>query len=204
MESFGETIRRLRQEKRLPLRTVAAYLEIDQAVLSKIERGLRKLSRENVLKLSRFFNVPADDLLVSWLSEKILDCVSDEDIKLKALMAAEEIAAYEIKNNIKALIRPEHLKLQQILSDYFNSQTRISRAWIFGSFNREDFNVTSDIDLLIDVAAGKTFTLFDISDLKEDLEKATGVKIDIAMINALSPAFRKNIKNDLQLIYEKR
>ncbi|MFZ0280907.1 MAG: nucleotidyltransferase domain-containing protein [Bacteroidales bacterium] len=204
MESFGETIRRLRQEKRLPLRTVAAYREIDQAVLSKIERGLRKLSRENVLKLSRFFNVTADDLLVSWLSEKILDCVSDEDIKLKALMAAEEIAVYEIKNNIKALIRPEHLKLQQILSDYFNSQTRISRAWIFGSFNREDFNVTSDIDLLIDVAAGKTFTLFDISDLKEDLEKATGVKIDIAMINALSPAFSKNIKNDLQLIYEKR
>ncbi len=155
--------------------------------MSKIERGLRKLSRENVIKLSHFFNVPSDDLLVSWLSEKILDCVSDEDIKLKALMAAEEIAVYEVRNNIKALIRPEHLKLKQILSDYFKSQTRISRAWIFGSFNREDFNVTSDIDLLIDVAAGKTFTLFDISDLKEDLEKATGVKIDIAMINALSP-----------------
>ena len=203
MESFGETIRRLRQERRLPLRTVAAYLAIDQAVLSKIERGLRKMSRENVLKISHFFDVAADDLLVSWLSEKILDCVSDEDIKLKALIAAEEIAVYEARNNIKALIRPEHFKLIQILSDYFKLQTRISRAWIFGSFNREDYNVTSDIDLLIDVPAGKSFTLFDISDLKEDLEKATGVKVDIAMINALSPSFRKNIKNDLQLIYEK-
>lgn len=30
MDSFGDTIRKLREEKELPLRTVAAFLNIDQ------------------------------------------------------------------------------------------------------------------------------------------------------------------------------
>ena len=52
MDSFGDTIRKLRENKELPLRTVAAYLDIDQAILSKIERGQRKPTREQVVKLA--------------------------------------------------------------------------------------------------------------------------------------------------------
>ena len=37
MDSLGETIRQLREDKKLPLRTVAAFLDIDQAILSKME-----------------------------------------------------------------------------------------------------------------------------------------------------------------------
>jgi cytoskeletal protein RodZ len=39
MDSLGETIRKQREDKELPPRTVAAYLDIDQAILSKIESG---------------------------------------------------------------------------------------------------------------------------------------------------------------------
>jgi HTH-type transcriptional regulator, competence development regulator len=42
MNKFGAIIRKSREEKKLLLREVAAHLEIDQAVLSKIERGKRK------------------------------------------------------------------------------------------------------------------------------------------------------------------
>ena len=45
MESLGDIIRKLRESKELPLRTVAAFLDIDQAILSKIERGHRKPTR---------------------------------------------------------------------------------------------------------------------------------------------------------------
>jgi HTH-type transcriptional regulator, competence development regulator len=58
MENLGKTIRKLREEKKLPLRKVADYLDIDQAILSKIERGQRFASREQVIKLAGFFNVP--------------------------------------------------------------------------------------------------------------------------------------------------
>lgn len=33
METLGDKIRKLREEKNVPLRTVAAYLDIDQAIL---------------------------------------------------------------------------------------------------------------------------------------------------------------------------
>ncbi len=39
MYSLGATLRKLREDKQLPLRTVAAFLDIDQAILSKVERG---------------------------------------------------------------------------------------------------------------------------------------------------------------------
>jgi len=38
-ETFGEYIRRLREEMNLPLRKVAAQLDVDTSTLSKIERG---------------------------------------------------------------------------------------------------------------------------------------------------------------------
>jgi len=94
MESLGETIRKLREEKELPLRTVAAYLDIDQAILSKIERGQRNASRAHVVKLAEFFKIKESDLLVTWLSDKLLYEVADEDVALKALQVAEEKVKY--------------------------------------------------------------------------------------------------------------
>ena len=55
MESIGEIIRRLRKEKCEPLRKVAAYLDIDQAVLSKIERGQRKATKKQGEKLANYY-----------------------------------------------------------------------------------------------------------------------------------------------------
>lgn len=94
MDSLGETIRKLREDKELPLRTVAAYLDIDQAILSKIERGQRSANREQVVKLAEFFKIKETDLLVSWLSDKLVYEVADEDMALKALQVAEEKVKY--------------------------------------------------------------------------------------------------------------
>jgi transcriptional regulator with XRE-family HTH domain len=95
MDSLGETIRKLREDKELPLRTVAAYLDIDQAILSKIERGQRNASRDQVVKLAEFFKIKETDLLVSWLSDKLVYEVADEDVALKALQVAEEKVKYQ-------------------------------------------------------------------------------------------------------------
>jgi transcriptional regulator with XRE-family HTH domain len=94
MHSLGETIRKLREGKELPLRTVAAYLDIDQAILSKIERGQRNASREQVVKLADFFKIKENDLLVSWLADKLVYELADEDVALEALHLAEEKVNY--------------------------------------------------------------------------------------------------------------
>jgi HTH-type transcriptional regulator, competence development regulator len=101
MDSLGDTIRKLREERELPLRTVAAFLDIDQAILSKMERGHRKPNREQVVKLAGYFKVKANDLLVAWLSDKVAYELEDEEVALKALQVAEEKVKYKKRENKK-------------------------------------------------------------------------------------------------------
>lgn len=94
MENLGDTIRKLREGKELPLRTVAAFLDIDQAILSKIERRQRKATREQVIKLAAYFKTNENDLLIAWLSDKLLYEVENEELALRALQVAEEKVKY--------------------------------------------------------------------------------------------------------------
>lgn len=99
-ETIGEKLRHIREEKELPLRKVAAVLDIDVAILSKMERGERKITKEVVLKLADIYDYNTDELLVSFLSDKILYEIQDEDLGIVALKVAEERAKY-IKANKK-------------------------------------------------------------------------------------------------------
>jgi len=99
-ETIGEKLRHIREEKELPLRKVAALLDIDVAILSKMERGERRITKEVVLKLADIYGYNANELLVSFLSDKILYEIQDEDLGIEALKVAEERAKY-IKANKK-------------------------------------------------------------------------------------------------------
>lgn len=99
-ETIGEKLRHIREEKELPLRKVAALLDIDVAILSKMERGERRITKEVVLKLADIYDYNADDLWVSFLSDKILYEIQDEELGIEALKVAEERAKY-IKANKK-------------------------------------------------------------------------------------------------------
>lgn len=44
--TIGSKLREIRKSKYLPLKQVAALLDIDVAILSKIERGERKINKE--------------------------------------------------------------------------------------------------------------------------------------------------------------
>lgn len=90
MESFGETIRRLREAGQLPLRTVAAFLDVDQAILSKIERGIKQASRDQVVKLAGYFSTTEDTLVVCWLSDKVVLELGNDEFAAEALKVAAE------------------------------------------------------------------------------------------------------------------
>lgn len=72
MYNLGDTIRKLRESKGMTLKLAAAVLDIDQAILSKVERGQRKPTREQVVKMAEYFKVKENDLLVTWLSDKLV------------------------------------------------------------------------------------------------------------------------------------
>ena len=99
-ETIGEKLRQLREQNELPLRKVAALLDIDVAILSKMERGERKLTKEVVLKLADIYKYCADDLIVLFLSDKIMYEIQDEELGEKALKVAEKRVKY-LKSNKK-------------------------------------------------------------------------------------------------------
>jgi predicted nucleotidyltransferase len=195
MESLGETIKKLREKSKLPLRTVAAFLDIDQAVLSKIERGQRKATREHIVKLAGFFNVPENELLIAWLSDKLLYDVAGENLAMNALQVAEEKVAYHIfqKTDRKKIIR----QIKEIIGSF----SHVEKAWIYGSFAREDDNPSSDIDIAF--KSDNTFTYFDLAEIQYRLEKIINRKVDVGFIDSFKPHIFENVKNDLKLIYER-
>jgi len=97
MLSIGEQIRKLREEHGLPLRKVAAKLDIDQSILSKIERGERKASKEQIIQIARIFNVNEKELLINYLSDRVLYDLKDEELAREALKVAEKKIKYMIK-----------------------------------------------------------------------------------------------------------
>jgi predicted nucleotidyltransferase/plasmid maintenance system antidote protein VapI len=202
MDTFGDIIRKLREDKMLPLRTVAAYLDIDQAILSKIERGKRKPTREHVVKLAAYFKVKENDLMVVWLSDNLVYQVADEQLALRALQMAEEKIAYKNNNKIKVKHSGDLPKVIKLIQSYFNSQSLVSKAWLFGSYVRGEETQSSDIDILIDVPSEQKFTLFDIAEVQEQLQKLLNKKVDVVMINGLQSGIKERIKNEMLLIYD--
>lgn len=53
---FGNKIRELRDEQGVLQRQLAALLEIDTPMFSKIERGDRRAKREQVIKLAQYLH----------------------------------------------------------------------------------------------------------------------------------------------------
>ena len=80
---LGKRIKELRAEQKLLQRQLAAVLEIDTPMFSKIERGDRRAKREQVITLAQQFKVDEKELLTLWLADKILDAVENENNSLK-------------------------------------------------------------------------------------------------------------------------
>ena len=88
METIGQILRNKRQALGLLLRQVSAYVDIDQAILSKIERNERKPTKEMLDKLDK------DELLIQFISDKIAYEIADEDCASKVLKVAEKKIKY--------------------------------------------------------------------------------------------------------------
>ena len=94
METFGDIIKNKRESKGLILRQVAYALDIDQAIVSKFERGERKPSKEQVEKFAEFYNLDKNKLITSWLSDQIANTILYEENIGEVLKVAEEKAIY--------------------------------------------------------------------------------------------------------------
>ena len=87
---FGERVRTLREKQNLYLRQVAPLLEMDTAQLSKIEKGMRQLKREQIPIIAQILKVTSDELMTLWLADQIYAVVKDEKLANEAMQVTEE------------------------------------------------------------------------------------------------------------------
>lgn len=101
METIGQILRNKRQALGLLLRQVSAYVDIDQAILSKIERNERKPTSEILDKLAEILELDKEELFVQFISDKIAYEIADKDCAGEVLKVAEQKVKYLKSHSIQ-------------------------------------------------------------------------------------------------------
>jgi hypothetical protein len=63
---------------------------MDTAQLSKIEKGIRQLKREQVPIIAGALKASSDELMTLWLADQIYAVVKDEKLANEAMQVAEQ------------------------------------------------------------------------------------------------------------------
>jgi len=82
---FGVRIRALRTTQGLLLRQVASIMEMDTALLSKIERGERPIKKEQIPLLAQALKADKEELLTLFLADQVMEILKDEKLADEAL-----------------------------------------------------------------------------------------------------------------------
>jgi predicted nucleotidyltransferase len=196
MNLFGDTLRELRLSRGLLLRTVASRLDIDPAILSKIEHGKRKAKRAVVEEMEVFYNQEPGKLISLWLSDRIVNEIQEEPDPGDILKVAEEALIYKRASKAKQAFSPK--AFMQVFSRY----PAIRKAWVFGSHARQEAGPESDLDILLEVRDNSRITLFDLAEIGNKLSMLSGKKIDVVLSRSLRPEVFKRIELERKLIYE--
>ncbi|MFO7977566.1 MAG: helix-turn-helix transcriptional regulator, partial [Bacteroidales bacterium] len=142
MEHFGLVIRRLRESKELPLREVSTALNIDQAVISKLERRQRAATVGQVGKLADFYQVPLEELMTHWLSDKIALSLKGQQMALEALDMARQKVLSQAR---------EDFSRESVFHQVYHvcRKNSFSRVWVFGPFAEEKNILSRQLSVLI-------------------------------------------------------
>lgn len=94
----------------------------------------------------------------------------------------------------------ESNKIKQI-KKYFETKP-VLKAYLFGSYVRDEADNSSDIDLLVELDYSQRIGLQFIQ-MKIDLENLLHSKVDLVSTNGVSKYIKPLIDNEKQLIYAK-
>lgn len=88
-----------------------------------------------------------------------------------------------------------------VIKDYFQDKP-VLKAFLFGSFSRNEACQESDVDILVELDYSKHIGLGFVS-MKLDLEEKLHKKVDLVSSNAVSKYILPFINRDKKLIYER-
>ena len=95
MKELAKWLKLGREKKGVLLREVASKIDVDTALISKIENNDRRPTKEQLKKLSEVLEIKFDDLLTIWYTEKIYEEIKDESVA----MAIMKLVIQKINDN---------------------------------------------------------------------------------------------------------
>ena len=111
---FSERLKKLRKDAGLTQVDVAEKLGISQPAYASWERGIKKPTQENLVKLSKILYVSVDYLLGNTENKQTSDVL--EDIELLFRMNSEGLTEEE-----KAVFKKELIEFMEKRKRYFNN-----------------------------------------------------------------------------------
>ena len=88
---FGKMIKQLREEQGLLQRQLAAELEIDTPMYSKLERGERLPKKEQIEQIASLLHTDEKRLRTLWLADKVIKTLQEEkDLSYSAVKIVEK------------------------------------------------------------------------------------------------------------------
>jgi predicted nucleotidyltransferase len=195
MKSVAETLRLSRKTAKLTLQQVSGATKIDVGILSKIERGIRPISMEQLELLCKLYKLSFLEQKKNLTAEQIVAFVAYDQNANEILQIAEQKLAYATK-----AIQPLS-KIIRELKVVFKKFSQIESAWVFGSYARGEMTSKSDVDVVIIVRKG--FTYFQLADVQYQAENKLGIKVDIGFKKSLDKTVSMNAEKDMKLIYER-
>lgn len=85
---IGDTLKELREKNDLLQREVGAALNIDAALVSKMEKGVKFVSRDYLERLATLFQMDIRELEIEWLASKLIRQIENEPLAELALVKA--------------------------------------------------------------------------------------------------------------------
>ena len=101
--------------------------------------------------------------------------------------------------------KQNNMKISKTKIKKFCQKWHIREFSLFGSVLRADYSEKSDIDVLVTFDDNAKITLFNLVDMKEELEKIFGREVDIVSRRGIESSRNKirkeNILNSREVIY---
>ncbi len=147
------------------------------------------------MKLAKYYKAKENDLLVAWLSDKLVYQLEDEGMAVQALQVAAERVQY--------ITQPKASKTSiiNLIKTTLKKDGRVAAAWLFGSVARGNEQLKSDIDIMVEMNNAKKYSMFDLLDIAFILESKINRKVDLVEKGYLKDFAVKTASNDLIKIY---
>ncbi len=121
---FAKMIKNARIEQGWTLASLATAMTIDAAIISKVERGLRRATRGQVGQFIDVLHLSEKEAFSAWLSDKIIEDLKDEPFAIEAFVVAEKEVKYLRKQQ-----QEEATQLQADFVDLVSQLDSLSAKW---------------------------------------------------------------------------